>query len=170
MMSTRRAQLGFTLIELMVVVAIVGILAAVAIPAYQSYTVRAQVSEGLSMAAPGKIQIAEFWIHKGGAPADLAAAGMTASATDHSGKYVQSIDVQNGVLVITFGNEVNAEIAGLTLTLTPYETRSSSVVWRCGNAAAPVGLNELGTAGGTRAATYIAPTLPNQYMPAACRG
>jgi type IV pilus assembly protein PilA len=85
------------------------------------------------------------------------------------GKYVAAIDVQNGALIVTYGNDVNAAITALTLTLTPYETPSSTVVWRCGNAAAPTGLNLLGTAGGSNVAVYIAPTLPDQYMPSACR-
>jgi type IV pilus assembly protein PilA len=168
-MQRRQLQLGFTLIELMIVVAIIGVLAAIAIPAYQTYTVRAQVAEGLSMAADGKAPIADAFVNHGEAPLDRLEAGMSANATDTSGKYVKSVDVQSGVLVITFGNEANTAINGLTLTLTPYETPNLGVVWRCGLANAPAGLNPLGTAGGARAAVYIAPTLLAQYLPSACR-
>ena len=84
----KKVQQGFTLIELMIVVAIIGILAAIAIPAYQDYTIRSQVSEGMSLAAAAKSAVAESFLNNGEAPADRTAAGMTATATDTSGKYV----------------------------------------------------------------------------------
>jgi type IV pilus assembly protein PilA len=167
-MNHRRTQRGFTLIELMIVVAIIGILASIAIPAYQTYTVRAQVAEGLNMLSWGKSLVVESWTHNGQAPADRLAAGMTANPMDTTGKYVASVDVTDGVLVVTYGNDVNAEITGLMLTMTPYEVLGAAV-WRCGNAAPPPGLSLLGTAGGVNVASYIAPTVPNQYLPAACR-
>jgi type IV pilus assembly protein PilA len=164
-----RRQTGFTLIELMIVVAIIGILAAIAIPAYQNYTIRAQVSEGLNMAAHAKAPIVDVYMQDGEAPADRAAAGMWANSTDTVGKFVTEVQVANGVVTIVFGNEANAEIAGLNVTLTPYETANGGVVWRCGTAPAPQGLNPLGTAGGGAAAAYAAPTVPNQYLPSSCR-
>lgn len=162
-------QKGFTLIELMIVVAIIGILAAIAIPAYQTYTIRAQVAEGLNMGAHAKTRVQESFLNHGEAPTDRAAAGLSPNATDTVGKYVQSVDVNNGVLVVTFGNEANAAIAGLTLTMTPYETQGLGVVWRCGAAPPPPAAQLLGTSGGGNAAVYIAPTVPVHYLPASCR-
>src|SRR4029077_3697952 len=105
-------QKGFTLIELMIVVAIIGILAAIAIPAYQDYTIRAQVSEGLNLAAAAKAAIAETYLNRGVAPATRTAAGMSPNAGDTSGKYVTGVGVGAngaGVITVTYGGaEVNA--------------------------------------------------------------
>ena len=109
----RRIQQGFTLIELMIVVAIIGILAAIAIPAYQDYTIRAQVSEGLNLAAAAKAAVAEDFLNEGVPPINRTDAGMTANAGDTSGKYVLSVEVGNtapaGVILITYGNEANTQ-------------------------------------------------------------
>ena len=159
-MTKAQRQSGFTLIELMIVVAIIGILAAIAIPAYQDYTIRAQVAEGLNMAAHAKAPIMDAFLNNGEAPANRTEAGMSPNATDTQGKYVQSVQVTNGTVIITFGNEVNALISGLTLTLTPYETTGLGVVWRCGSAPAPMGATGLmGASSGGNTAVYLPTTL-----------
>ncbi len=85
-----KLQKGFTLIELMIVVAIIGILAAIAIPAYQDYTIRAQVSEGMNLAAAAKAAVAESFLNRGTAPVNRTQAGMSADGGDTRGKYVSS--------------------------------------------------------------------------------
>jgi type IV pilus assembly protein PilA len=165
-------QKGFTLIELMIVVAIIGILAAIAIPAYQDYTIRSQISEGLSLAASGKAAVAEFYMNEGDAPAARTNAGMSLNAADTQGKYVTSVGVANGTITITYGNEVNQLVAGATISLTPYESIDGSVVWRCGYAAVPAGLNVIGTRAAGNVAVYAAPSGANmdpRYLPSACR-
>ena len=164
-----KGQQGFTLIELMIVVAIIGILAAVAIPAYQDYTIRAQVSEGLSLAAAAKTAVAETYATTGAAPANRTAAGMTAAATDTSGNYVTQVDVANGTITVTFGNDANAQINGKTLALTPYESADLSVVWVCGGATVPTGVSLLGTSGAGTTAAVGTTNVPSQYLPSNCR-
>jgi type IV pilus assembly protein PilA len=172
----KKLQHGFTLIELMIVVAIIGILAAIAIPAYQDYTIRAQVSEGMNLAAAAKAAVTESFLNRGEAPNDRVEAGMSNLATDTQGKYVSQVGVQDGAIVITYGNEANAQIMGETLGLTPYESNDLSVIWKCG--AAPVPAGSIGLMGsssnGGNVATQTDGTLGtnaafNKYLPSACR-
>ncbi len=172
-----KLQQGFTLIELMIVVAIIGILAAIAIPAYQDYTIRAQVSEGMSLAAAAKAAVTEDFLNEGAAPANRTDAGMTANAVDTQGKYVASVEVANGAIVITYGNEANAQIQNETLGLTPYESGDLSVMWKCGGAGVPGSGALMGTSGaaggGGNVAVQNNGTLAGaafqQYLPSACR-
>ena len=169
-------QKGFTLIELMIVVAIIGILAAIAIPAYQDYTIRAQVTEGLNLAGAAKAAVAESFSNTGVAPLGRTEAGMSATATDTNGKYVLSVDVTNGSITIAYGNAANASLTGTTLGLTPYQTLDKSVAWRCGGAGAPGNATNalLGTGSGGGVAAYVPGTLGstvtlNKYLPKSCR-
>ena len=130
-------QKGFTLIELMIVVAIIGILAAIAMPAYQDYTVRSKVTEGLNLAAASKLAVAETWASSGQFPADNASAGLPA-ATDINSKYVTSVTVgAKGVITILYGTAKgkmggNPSMDNAKVTLTPNDTNAPGALqWKC---------------------------------------
>ncbi|EMS1790369.1 pilin, partial [Neisseria gonorrhoeae] len=124
-------QKGFTLIELMIVIAIVGILAAVALPAYQDYTARAQVSEAILLAEGQKSAVTEYYLNHGKWPEDNGDAGV-ASASDIKGKYVQKVEVAKGVVTAEMASSnVNKEIKGKKLSLWA-KREDGSVKWFCG--------------------------------------
>ncbi|HEZ6743942.1 TPA: pilin [Neisseria meningitidis] len=124
-------QKGFTLIELMIVIAIVGILAAVALPAYQDYTARAQVSEAILLAEGQKSAVTEYYLNHGIWPGDNSSAGV-ATSSEIKGKYVQSVTVANGVVTAQMASSgVNKEIQGKKLSLWA-KRQAGSVKWFCG--------------------------------------
>jgi type IV pilus assembly protein PilA len=142
----RNTQQGFTLIELMIVVAIIGILAAVAIPAYLDYAVRAQVGQGINLAAGAKVAVAEYYQDRGAFPGDNATAGLEAAASI-TGKYVTQVAVTGaGLIQVTFGNDVNNKIFNAVLTFTPTDN-TGSISWACAGDA----------------------TLVDKWLPSACR-
>jgi len=126
----KKVQQGFTLIELMIVVAIIGILAAIAIPAYQDYTIRAQVSEGLSLSGGAKVAVTEFYQDRGVFPTTNLEAGIETN-TNIRGKYVNDVAVAaGGVVTVTYGYDAHLLINGESIVLTPID-QIGSIEWGC---------------------------------------
>lgn len=148
-------QGGFTLIELMIVVAIIGVLASIAVPQYQNYVGRAQVSEALNLMSPAKIAISEYYVTRGEFPTTNEQAGLS-EPSQMSGKYVASVDVSPGdagMTVITMKTDsVVSDLQGKTLIFQPNGEGSGVINWECR------------TGGGETS------QIPLKFLPSECRG
>jgi type IV pilus assembly protein PilA len=161
-MKQRKPASGFTLIELMIVVAIIGILASIAIPAYQDYTIRAQVVEAFALIDEVKPSIRDHYRDRGVWPSDNEDAGVP--LPEHLlGQYVAGIVVNDGAMHVRFGNKAHALLSGTTLTIRPlYVTANptSPIAWNCGRSEPPQGMSPQGA---------DRTDVPAQFLPSACR-
>ncbi|HGO7630959.1 TPA: pilin [Neisseria meningitidis] len=156
-------QKGFTLIELMIVIAIVGILAAVALPAYQDYTARAQVSEAILLAEGQKSAVTEYYLNHGEWPGDNSSAGV-ATSSEIKGKYVEKVEVKNGVITATMlSTGVNKEIQGKKLSLWA-KRQDGSVKWFCGQPVTRTAAKD-----DTVAAAANDKKIDTKHLPSTCR-
>ena len=149
-----KQQKGFTLIELMIVIAIIGILAAIAIPAYQDYTIRSKVSEGLNLAGSAKLAVAETFDSEGRFMSGVNGSYGLPAAASIAGNHVSTIGVSgNGLITITYRSSLggNPPANAKTITLEPSSANPGSLVWRCDGS--------LGNNG----------DMPNKYRPSECR-
>jgi type IV pilus assembly protein PilA len=145
-MSHQRQVHGFTLIELMIVVAIIAILAAIAVPAYQSYLIRTQVDEGMSLAAAAETTVWDFVANNNRFPSGNLSAGLP-SASSINGHYVSQVLVTNGQITASYGGpQANSAISSDQLVLSPL-TSNGSIMWNCSSLT----------------------TVPSQYLPSSCR-
>jgi type IV pilus assembly protein PilA len=141
----KRTQQAFSMIELMTVMAIIGVLASIALPAYQSYSIRAQIAEGLGLTGPLTLALAAYRNDNGTYPSDNAAAALQ-PPDGYAGRFVDSIGVNGNVISILYGNQANVQISGRFVTLSATST-DGSVRWTC--------------AGGG--------SIANSYLPPSCR-
>ncbi len=170
----KSVQKGFTLIELMIVVAIIGILAAIAIPAYQNYTIRAQVTEGLNLADAWKTALSEFYAQNGQMPTAVTNTAASANQVTMyqkgatTGKYVSGVTVVNGAIQITYGATggfvANKKIDTDVLFIIPWLSNNDDIVWTCGTQAQPPTTSVPTNTSATATSTNV----PIQYLPAAC--
>ena len=143
-------------------VAAASLCAIAALPAYRDYAVRRQIAEGLKLASPYKTAVAAAWRSNGGRFADIDAKSFRPSL-EREGRYVRSVDVVSGAIVITYGNAASAALRGRSLTIVPALSATRAIEWQCAYGTAPAGFE----------AIFDTPSrltdVPEEYLPSECR-
>jgi type IV pilus assembly protein PilA len=164
------AQKGFTQIELVIVIAVIAILAAIASPAWLDYNIRKQIKEGWLIASDAKTAIDDFYLSKGKFPASGQEVGISENAAGIKGNYVVGIEVSNGSITVTYGASANAKINGKTLTLTPKKIDDTTLVWYCSQDDELTNNSSHSSLGkdNTQINTLVNTNIDKKYLPQGC--
>lgn len=161
-MTKIKINAGFTLIELMLVIALMATLIGFALPSYQNYLQRTQIAEGFALATPIQMAINEIFYEAGQAPPNLQALGITHSP---QGRFIKNLNIKNGAIVIYYGNQANKNLQAKTLRLIPYLNPDQSLVWRCQQGSLPA---DATLAPGAED-TSLASDVVGELLPQSCR-
>jgi prepilin-type N-terminal cleavage/methylation domain-containing protein len=160
---------GFTLTELVIALAVTGLLGAVGVSAYRTYIIRSQIAATVELSAPLKERVATAFRRTGVPPSDSGEAGLPMDAYRLLGPHVASVAIDDGRIEIRFAGLADRTTASQSLYLTPFETATREVLWVCGNAIPGPGLEPLGFAGGAGQAVQVVTTIDARYLPSSCR-
>jgi Tfp pilus assembly protein PilE len=168
-MDPTRRRSAFTPLELVAVVVTTTVIAAAGYSAHRTYRVRAEVHEGLSVAAKLTPVVHDFFRRHGEVPTEMSALRPHVAASPEAGTVVETVTIVDGRIDVLFGSDADPSIAGLRISLTPYETADMQVIWVCGNESPGAGLVPLGFAGGGRQAAQVPTTVDDRYLSPECR-
>jgi Tfp pilus assembly protein PilE len=168
-MNPPRRRSAFTPLELVAVVVTTTIVAAAGYSAHRTYRVRAEVHEGLSVAAALAPEVDDFFRRHGEVPTELSALRPHVAASAQTGTVVETLTLVDGRIDVLFGSHADPSIVGRRVSLTPYESADMQIVWVCGNESPGAGLMPLGFAGGGRQASQVPSTVDDRYLGPECR-
>jgi hypothetical protein len=158
---------GFTVIELVLALVATFIVAAVAVSALRTHSIRAQIASGVQLASPWRSMVELRFRDSGVVPTTWD--DLNAGSARISSIYVERVEVEHGRIDVVFGDEAARPIAGRRVSLMPYETADQKIVWICGNGTPGPGLEPLGFASGGPQPAWVASTVAPRYLPPACR-